>query len=101
MTVELAIKDLKGLTLPLARSGELKFELIGDLTVKGVTKPTTWAVTASPRDGGLARTAGTKFTFADFNLTKPRVASVLSVNDDITLESDFHLIPKPAGRPGS
>ena len=93
--VELAIKELKGLAFPLAKSGELKFEIIGDLTVKGVTRPTTWAVTATPKDGGLAGTARTKFTFADFNLTKPRVASVLSVNDDITLEYDFHLIPKP------
>ena len=94
-TVELVVKELKGVTFPLAKAGELKFELIGDLTVKGVTKPTTWAVSATPKDGGLAGTARTKFTFADFNLTKPRVASVLSVNDDITLEYDFHLIPKP------
>ena len=95
--VEIVVKELKGLTFPLAKSGELKFELIGDLTMKGVTKPTTWAVTATPKDGGIAGTARTKFTFADFNLTKPRVASVLSVNDDIALEYDFHLIPKPAG----
>ena len=92
--VEFAVREIKGLTFPFAKSGELKFELVGDLTVKGVTKPATWAVTATPKDGGLAGTARTKFTFADFNLTKPRVASVLSVNDDITLEYDFHLIPK-------
>ena len=95
--VELAVKELRGLPYPLPASGELKFELLGDLTVKGVTKPTTWQVTAAPKDGGLAGLARTQFTFADFNMTKPRVASVLSVNDEITLEYEFHLIPKPRG----
>jgi polyisoprenoid-binding protein YceI len=95
--VELLIKELRGLPHPLPASGELKVELIGDLTVKGITKPTTWQVTAAPTAGGLAGLARTQFTFADFNLTKPRVASVLSVNDEITLEYEFHLIPKPKG----
>jgi polyisoprenoid-binding protein YceI len=93
-TVELVVKELRGLSWPLPKSGELKFELLGDLTVKGVTKPTTWQVTATPKAGGLAGTARTRFTFADFNLVKPRVASVLSVNDDITLEYDFVLVPE-------
>lgn len=96
-TVALAVKELRGLPYPLPASGELKFELLGDLTVKGVTKPTTWQVTAAPKDGGLAGLARTQFTFADFNMTKPRVASVLSVNDEITLEYEFHLLPKPRG----
>jgi len=92
--VELAIKEVRGLTYPLPASGELKFELIGDLTVHGVTKPSTWQVTAVPRDGGLAGTATTSFAFGDFGLTKPRVMSVLSVDDTIRLEYAFHLQPK-------
>jgi polyisoprenoid-binding protein YceI len=93
-TVELAIKELRGLTYPLPASGELKFELLGDLTVRGVTKPSTWQVTGTPKDGGLAGTATTSFSFADFGLTKPRVMSVLSVDDTIRLEYAFHLQPK-------
>ncbi len=92
--VELAIKELRGLKYPLPASGELKFELVGDLTVHGVTKPSTWQVTGTPKDGGVAGTATTSFTFADFGLTKPRVASVLSVEDTIALEYTFHLVPK-------
>jgi polyisoprenoid-binding protein YceI len=92
--VELAITELRGLKYPLPASGELKFELIGDLTVHGVTKPSTWQVTAVPRDGGIAGTATTSFAFADFGLTKPRVMSVLSVEDTIALEYAFHLVPK-------
>jgi len=92
--VELAIKELRGLTYPLPASGELKFELVGDLTVHGVTKPSTWQVTGMPKEGGVAGTATTSFTFDEFGLTKPRVASVLSVDDTIKLEYTFHLTPK-------
>ena len=92
--VELAIKELRGLKYPLPASGELKFELVGDLTVHGVTKPSTWQVTGTPKDGGLSGTATTSFAFTDFGLTKPRVASVLSVEDTIALEYTFHLVPK-------
>jgi hypothetical protein len=51
-------------------------------------------ITATPKDGGLAGTATTSFQFAEFGLTKPTVMSVLSVDDLITLEYTFHLVPK-------
>jgi polyisoprenoid-binding protein YceI len=92
--VELAIKELRGLQHPLPASGDVKFELVGDLTVHGVTKPSTWQVTGTPKEGGVAGTATTSFTFDEFGLTKPRVASVLSVDDTIKLEYTFHLVPK-------
>ena len=92
--VELVVKEVRGLTFPLPSSGTATFELLGDLTVRDVTKPTTWQVKATMKDGGLAGTASTRFTFADFNMTKPRVARVLSVEDDIRLEYDFALVPK-------
>jgi polyisoprenoid-binding protein YceI len=92
--VELAVKEAQGLKYPLPPSGELKFQLLGDLTVHGVTKPSIWLVTATPKDGGLAGTATTSFQFAEFGLTKPRVMSVLSVDDLIKLEYTFHLVPK-------
>ena len=39
-----------------------RFRLVGDLTIKGVTKPAVWEVVAQPRDGGLQGTATTSFT---------------------------------------
>jgi hypothetical protein len=60
--------------------------------VHGVTKPITWDVTATAANGGYTGTASTAFTFEDFGLTKPRVASVLSVVDTIRLEYDFKLV---------
>jgi polyisoprenoid-binding protein YceI len=84
---------IRGLSLPLPASGSRSVELVGNLTVKGVTRPTTWRATAAFENGTISGTATTGFTFADFRMEKPRVRSVLSVADSIHLEYDFTLIP--------
>jgi len=94
-TAELIPTELRGLPWPLPSSGTVSFELIGDLTVRGVTRSTTWKVDAEAIDRGFVGSATTRFTFDDFELTKPRVAVVLSVEDDIQLELGFHLVPAP------
>lgn len=92
-TVDLAIRELRGLAFPLPASGEMTFELLADMTVHGVTKPWTWQVTATPKDGGLAGRATTSFTFGDFGMPVPTSFRLLSVEDNVRLEYDFHLIP--------
>src|SRR4029079_202734 len=85
--------SVSGLPSPLPTAGDVTFQLTGDLTVHGVTKSVTWDVTATATDGNdLAGPATTSFTLADFWLTQPRVPVVLSVEDTIRLELDFHLI---------
>lgn len=86
-------REFHGLAFPLPAAGEITFRLVGDLTIRGVTRPVTWEVTARTGGGVLAGRATTSFTFADFGLTKPSVASVLSVEDEIRLEYDFRLAP--------
>lgn len=85
--------EVRGLQLPLAPAGDVRFQLVGDLTIRGVTRPVTWDVTATIANGSLTGEAKTQFTFTDFDLTKPRVRSVLSVDDDIRLEYTFFLVP--------
>jgi polyisoprenoid-binding protein YceI len=85
--------ELKGLTLPLPASGEMKFDMVGELTIHGVTKPTTWTVVAQRKGDAIIGKAVTRFKFADFNMRVPRVSRVLSVDDDIRLEYDFRLEP--------
>jgi polyisoprenoid-binding protein YceI len=82
-------RELRGLRWPLPASGRHDFQLLGDLTLHGVTAPTTWKVTATFTGSRVAGTARTDFKFADFNLTIPRVPAVLSVKDSIRLEYDF------------
>jgi len=89
-TIELVPTVLQGLAMPPA--GVATFQLVGDLTVRGVTRPTTWSVTAQLKDEAVAGSASTRFAFTDFEMEKPRVRSVLSVADTIALEYDFNLV---------
>ena len=55
--------ELRGLTFPLPAMGDVAFTMVGDLTIKGVTRPTTWQVTAHVMNGGVSGEATTSFTF--------------------------------------
>lgn len=84
--------EARGIMLPPSGSGSSTFDLIGDLTVRGVTRPTTWRVTATVANDQVSGSATTKFAFVDFQMAKPQVRSVLSVADTIALEYDFRLV---------
>lgn len=89
--VELVVTKL-GLKLPVPQSGTKSFRLDGNLTVHGVTRPTSWTVDAAFADSVITGHAATKFTFADFGLSQPRIPIVLSIADTIALEYDFKLL---------
>jgi polyisoprenoid-binding protein YceI len=96
-TAEFVPTKVIGLPSPLPASGPVTFQLAGDLTVHGITHPTTWDVTASVDGQGLTGNASTSFTFEDFGMTPPRVPILLSVEDTIKLEVDFHLVLDTSG----
>ena len=91
-------KSVKGVTLPLPKSGRRSFEIVGDLTVKGKTRPAVWKVDAQFAADRITGAATTSFTFADYGIEQPRVPVVLSVDETIKLELDFTLVPGPATR---
>ena len=84
--------EVRGVGLPLPTSGTRPIEVTGDLTVRGVTRPTTWKGTAQFQDGRLTGSAATAFTFNDVQMEQPRVRVLLSVADTIRLEMDFSLV---------
>jgi polyisoprenoid-binding protein YceI len=91
-TVQFIPTSIAGLTNALSTSGTKRFDLVGDLTVHGVTRPATWHVEATFDGDRVTGAASTTFTFADFGLTQPRVPVVLSVDDTIQLYYDFVLL---------
>lgn len=91
-TAEFVPTAVQGLASPLPTSGEGKFQLGGDLTIHGVTRPVTWDVTARLNGQDLTGTATTSFKFEDFGMSVPRAFVVLSVDDNIRLELDFHFV---------
>jgi polyisoprenoid-binding protein YceI len=93
-TVVFEATSIRGVSGALPRSGSKPLEILGNLTVRGTTKPATWIGTAQFAGDTVSGTAHTAFTFADFGLTRPRVQMVLSVADTIKLEYDFTLVVK-------
>lgn len=82
----------KGLVFPLPAKGPVTFQLVGEFTVRGVTRRTTWEVTAEMNGTAVEGTAITSFTFTDFAIPVPRVPLLLSVRDTIRVEYDFRLV---------
>jgi polyisoprenoid-binding protein YceI len=83
--------EARGLPFPLPERGSATFELVGDLTVRGVTRRVIWNAMADFRGQDIQVQATTAFRFEEFDLTIPRVASVLSVDNNIRLEADLLL----------
>ncbi|HMI55213.1 MAG TPA: YceI family protein [Gemmatimonadaceae bacterium] len=94
-TVVLVPTEVRGVSLPLPTSGTRPIEILGDLTVRGVTRPTNWKGTAQFSDGRIAASAATAFTFDNVQMEQPRVPVLLSVADTIRLEIKFNLVPQP------
>ena len=69
----------------------VSFQLVGDMTVHGVTKEISWDVLATyDVDKGIVEgKALTNFPFSTFDLAMPGHPMLVSVEDDIRLEIDF------------
>ena len=81
----------KGLASPIPTSGSATFQLIGDMTLHGVTSELTWDVAGTFAADAVTAKATTRFNFARFKITIPRVFGLLSVDDDIRLELNLRL----------
>lgn len=87
-TAAFQVMSAPGLPQPLPTSGTASFTLVGELTVHGVTRPTTWDATATFADGEVQGTASTTVLLTDFGMEPPRAGPVLSIEDAVRLELD-------------
>ena len=75
----------------LAEGEVVSIEAAGDLTVNGVTSPTTFSIDALVRDDGLGVVTGSAdIVFADFDVTPPSAPIVVSIDDEGIVE--FQLV---------
>jgi polyisoprenoid-binding protein YceI len=90
-TLEFVPRRANGLPkpLPAGMQAQAGFQLVGDMTLHGVTKEVTWNVVATFGNDQVAGRATTTLQFETFNLTKPSLARLLSVDDKIELEIEF------------
>jgi polyisoprenoid-binding protein YceI len=88
-TADFLPTEVRSLPSPLPTAGEVAFALLGDLTVHGVARPTLWQVVARVDGAQVAGTATTRVKITDFGMELPRVAVLLSIEDELGLEVDF------------
>ena len=87
--LELVPKRTTGLASPLPASQQAGFRLITDMTMHGVTKEVPWTVVSTFGNDAIAGRATTTVDFATFNMTKPSIGRLMSVDDKIELEVEF------------
>jgi polyisoprenoid-binding protein YceI len=85
----------KGMPVPLPASGTANFQLIGDMTLHGVTTEQVWDVAASFAGDTVTAKATARFNFAKYKITVPRIFGLLSVDDDIRLELNARMLRRP------
>lgn len=89
------VTEIQDVTMP-ADGEETTFTLIGNFTLHGVTQPMAWEVTATKDGKTMTGTAMSQFHVDDFDIEKPIVGPVLSIEDVIQLEIDLVAIDSAA-----
>jgi polyisoprenoid-binding protein YceI len=79
------VSAVEGLDGPIADGETVTATLVGDLTLHGVTKTVSWDAEIT-RDGDtLSGTASHTFMIEDYEMEKPIVGPVVSIEDEVTL----------------
>jgi polyisoprenoid-binding protein YceI len=82
--------ELVGLPQTVTVGQPFTFQVVGDLTIRDVTRPTTFDVTVTPvSETRIEGLASVSFPYRDFNLNIPDSPSVDTVADDVALELAF------------
>jgi len=74
-----------------AEGDEITVDATGDLTLHGVTKSVTIPLTAKRQGDVIAVVGSVTIPFADFSISQPRAAAVLSVDDKGVMEVQLFL----------
>lgn len=72
-----------------AEDQPLNFQLTGDMTIREITNPMTFDVTATLSGDMLSGTATGNLLMVDYGFEPPSVAGILQVTDGVTVTVDF------------
>lgn len=88
------VTGIEGLEGPLEEGSETELILVGNLTIHGIEKQVSWDTTVTLADGVVTGTATTQVTFADFDIEKPVIGPVMSIEEEVDLTID--IVAEPA-----
>jgi polyisoprenoid-binding protein YceI len=81
--------SFSGLPDQIVPGAAFSFSVTGDLTISGVTKSETLAITATLDGDTISGTMSGSFKRSDFNLVIPNIPFVANVSDEIKISSTF------------
>jgi polyisoprenoid-binding protein YceI len=87
--------DALDLPTDYAEGDEVTFTLVGDMTVRDVTKSVTWVVTGVLQDGVVTGQATTSIVMSDFGFDPPNIANMIKVEDKADLTVNFVATEQP------
>lgn len=83
------VSKIDGLSGPLTEGVEQEFTIVGDATVRGVTRPVTWKAVGTLGAESVSITATTKIELSDFDIEHVSIAGLVSASNDATLTLDL------------
>ena len=88
--ITLTPTELRGLSGKAELGKDLTFQIVGDLTIRDVTKPVVFDVIARPTsETQMTGSASTTINRGDFQLQIPNVPFVANVGEQVALAIDF------------
>jgi polyisoprenoid-binding protein YceI len=90
-TARFTITGVEGLATTYAPGETVTFSLLGDLTIRDVTQPTTLDVTASLDGNTLTGTATTGILMTDFGFEPPNMLNLFQVGNEVDLTIEFKM----------
>jgi polyisoprenoid-binding protein YceI len=83
-------KRMVGLPDSVTVGERIAFQMVGDLTIKGAARETTFDVVVTPTtEDRLEGSATTTIRYADWGVSIPQVPSVAGVSEQLALQLDF------------
>jgi polyisoprenoid-binding protein YceI len=86
---EFTSTEVQGAPASYTDGQEVTFKLVGDMTIREVTKPVTFDVTGVLNGDTVTGTATTQILMKDFGFDPPDIAGMLTVKDGVTVTVNF------------
>jgi polyisoprenoid-binding protein YceI len=88
-TAEFVATGIQGAPASYTEGEEVQFQLVGNLTMRNITQPATFDVTATLQGDTITGKATTRALLSAFGIEPPNFANTLVVGDEFTIEVDI------------
>ena len=88
-TITFVPKELRGLEPAVRSDGAFKAQLLGEMSIKGASRPVSFTVEGRLEEASLTGTARGDLKMTDFGITPPKTMDILWVEELVRLEIVF------------